>query len=134
MHVLVRLPLPRIRPKLRILLALLLTATVLVPGEPATAAPGTTAWRDGTFVVDTPNLVRRSDIVLQRPNAVPAESLPLGNGALGAAVWAADGFTAQLNRTDTFPDRKSLGHLVIPGLARLTGAADFTATLDLYDG
>jgi hypothetical protein len=44
----------------------------------AVAAPGTTAWQNGAFVVDTPNLVRRTDI-----------------------VWAAGGFTAQLNRTDT---------------------------------
>ncbi|MFK4086137.1 fascin domain-containing protein [Kribbella sp. NPDC020789] len=116
------------------MLVLLLTAVLLAPGSQASAAAGTTAWQNGAFVVDTPNLVRRSDIVVQRPNTAPAESLPLGNGALGAAVWAADGFTAQLNRTDTFPDRKSLGQLVIPGLSRLTGAADFTGTLDLYDG
>ncbi|HEU5107536.1 MAG TPA: hypothetical protein VFT95_03075, partial [Micromonosporaceae bacterium] len=64
----------------------------------------------------------------------PADSMALGNGTLGAAVWAAGGFTAQLNRNDTFPDRKSPGQLVIPGLARLTGAADFTGGLDLYDG
>ncbi|TDW23636.1 fascin domain-containing protein [Kribbella kalugense] len=119
----------------RILLCLVITAGLITAGgPPAGASPGTTAWQNGTFVVDTPNVVRRSDIVLQRPNPAPAQSLPLGNGALGAAVWSADGFTAQLNRTDTFPDRKSLGQLVIPGLSRLTTAADFSATLDLYDG
>ncbi|MFB6724695.1 hypothetical protein ACFCV3_31250 [Kribbella sp. NPDC056345] len=138
MHALVRLPLPRIRPKprrqLSVLLAVLLTATLLAPTTEAKAAAGTTAWHNGSFVVDTQNVVRRSNVVLQSANPAPADSLPLGNGALGAAVWAADGFTAQLNRTDTFPDRKSLGHLVIPGLARLTAAADFTGTLDLYDG
>ncbi|MGW6277719.1 fascin domain-containing protein [Kribbella sp. NPDC055071] len=112
-----------------------MTAGLLAAGgAPAGAAAGTTAWQNGSFVVDTPNLVRRSDVVLQRPNTAATESLPLGNGALGAAVWAADGFTAQLNRTDTFPDRKSLGQLVIPGLSRLTTAADFSGTLDLYDG
>jgi hypothetical protein len=109
-------------------------AGLAVPVTPAAAAAGTTAWRDGTFVVDTPNLVRRSDIVLGRANSAAAESMPLGNGALGAAVWAADGLTAQLNRVDTFPDRKSPGQLVIPGLARLTGAADYSGRLDLYDG
>ena len=118
---------------------LALTATVIaamtVPlAQPALAAPGTTAWQNGTFAVDTPNLVRRSDIVLGRANPAPADSMALGNGALGAAVWAANGFTAQLNRGDTFPDRKSPGQLVIPGLFRLTSAADFTGTLDLYDG
>jgi glycosyl hydrolase family 95 len=117
----------------------MLTAAVAVAGATtlapvASAAAGTTAWRDGSFVVDTPNLVRRSDVVLGRANPAPADSMALGNGALGAAVWAANGFTAQLNRTDTFPDRKSLGQLVIPGLSRMTGAADFGGTLDLYDG
>src|SRR5882757_4044003 len=137
MYTLLRSPLPRIKSKVlpRVALSLAIIASLLATGgPPAVAAPGTTAWQNGTFVVDTPNVVRRSDIVLQRPNPAPAESLPLGNGALGAAVWSADGFTAQLNRTDTFPDRKSLGQLVIPGLSRLTSAADFSGTLDLYDG
>jgi hypothetical protein len=107
-------------------------STALAPA--AMAAPGFTAWQNGSFVVDTPNLVRRSNIVLGRSNPTPVESMALGNGALGAAVWTAGGFTAQLNRNDTFPDRKSLGQLVIPGLSGSTGAADFTGTLDLYDG
>ena len=110
MNTLLRSPLPKIMCALALLAALLATS-----GPPAAAAPGTTAWQNGTFVVDTPNLVRRSDVVLGRANAAPAESMPLGNGALGAAVWAANGFTAQLNRTDTFPDRKSPGSAGDPG-------------------
>src|SRR2546430_5097129 len=110
------------------------TTGAAVVATSAAAFPNTTAWRDGSFVVDTANLVRRSDIVLGRANSTPAESMALGNGQLGAAVWAANGFTAQLNRGDTFPDRKSLGQLVISGLSRMTGAADFAGTLDLYDG
>jgi hypothetical protein len=113
--------------------ALALLASLAV-APPALAAPTTTAWQNGSFALDTPGVVHRSDVVLGRPNSAPAESMPLGNGALGAAVWAANGFTAQLNRTDTFPDRKSLGQVVIPGLARMTGAADFAGRLDLYDG
>src|SRR2546421_12326849 len=109
-------------------------ATAVPLAQPAMAAPGSTAWQNATFVVDTPNLVRRSNIVLGRANPAPADSMALGNGTLGAAVWAANGFTAQLNRGDTFPDRKSPGQLVIPGLSRMTGAADFAGTLDLYDG
>ena len=122
--------------------ALILPATLLLAGgaaavvaaRPAVAAPGTTAWQSGRFVVDTPNLVRRSDLVLGKANPAPAQFVPLGNGSLGAAVWAAGGFTAQLNRVDTFPDRKSPGQLVIPGLATMTAAADFRGYLDLYDG
>ena len=100
---------------------------------PARADELTTAWRDGAFIVDTANVVRHSNIVLARANGQPFESMPLGNGTLGVAAWAEDGFTAQLNRGDTFPDRKSPGRVVIPGLARLTAAPDFHAHLDLYD-
>src|SRR5690349_17340231 len=99
----------------------------------ARAASPTTAWRAGAFSVNVPNLVRRSDVGLGAANAKPEQAMPLGNGVLGAAVWAAGGFTAQLNRSDTQPLRLSPGWLTIPGLSRLTGAPDFTAHLDLYD-
>lgn len=117
--------------------AVLLVAAVSAAGRaPAgadeTAGPAT-AWQQGRFAVDVPNVVRSSDIVVQRPNLNPQQAMPLGNGTLGAAVWSADGFTAQLNRADTLPDRKSPGWLVLPGLAKLTAAPDFTAHLDLYD-
>jgi len=94
----------------------------------------TTAWSNGSFAVDAPNLVREADIVLGSPNTAAAQSMPLGNGTFGAAVWAANGFTAQLNRTDTFPGRKSPGWVQIPGLARMTTAANFSAVVDPYDG
>ena len=116
--------------------AALLAAGLLVPAasHPAAAATATTAWQNGAFHVDTPNVVRRSDIVLGRPNTQGAQSMPLGNGSLGAAAWAAGGFTAQLNRADTLPGRKSPGQVQIPGLSTLTGAADFKGSLDLYTG
>ncbi len=85
------------------------------------------------FSVDTPNVVRRSNIVLGTANTRPEQSMALGNGTLGVAVWGANGLTAQLNRTDTFPARKSPGQVVIPGLAALTGASDFHGYVDLYD-
>lgn len=107
-------------------------ATVVQAPARADTGPAT-AWHDGRFAVDVASVVRSSDIVLQRPNFTPQQSMPLGNGTLGAAVWAAGGFTAQLNRADTLPDRKSPGWLVIPGLAKLTGAPDFTAHVDLYN-
>ena len=100
---------------------------------PARAEQLTTAWRDGQFSVETANVVRRSNIVLGRPNRDATQSMPLGNGTLGVAAWAADGFTAQLNRGDTFPGRKTPGRVVIPGLAQLSSAPDFEAHLDLYD-
>ncbi|HTI27153.1 MAG TPA: hypothetical protein VL652_39575 [Kutzneria sp.] len=110
------------------------TLTVAGLATPASAATLTTAWQNGAFQLDRQAVVSRSTIVLGAPNSAAAQSLPLGNGTLGAAVWAAGGFTAQLNRDDTFPDRKSPGQVTIPGLAKLTSAADFAAHLDLYDG
>jgi hypothetical protein len=112
-------------------------------GSTTPDAPGVTQAEGGgdeggidltAFVMDTPNVVRRANVVLSKANAAPQDFMALGNGALGMAVWAANGFTAQLNRVDTFPDRKSLGQVVIPGLAKLTGAADFSGHVDLYDG
>jgi hypothetical protein len=72
--------------------------------------------------------------VLGQPNRDPLQAMPLGNGGLGAAVWSANGLTAQLNRADTLPDRLSPGQLAIPGLAALTGAGDYHGRLDLYAG
>ncbi|HEY9127678.1 MAG TPA: glycoside hydrolase, partial [Acidobacteriaceae bacterium] len=86
-----------------------------------------------TIAVDYAGVIGRSDIVLERPNLLPAQAMPLGNGRLGAAVWAADGLTAQLNRVDTLPDRLPVAHLHLPGLARLTEAKDYHGRLGLYD-
>src|SRR5271154_6145265 len=93
-----------------------------------------TAWRDGGFHVDVAGVVGRSNIVLGRANVEAGEALPLGNGHLGVAVWAADGLTAQQNRADTLPERLSPGQIVIPGLAAMTQAKDFAGRLDLYNG
>lgn len=60
------------------------------------------AWAGELYPIDRKGVVERSDIILQKPNVSPSEAMPLGNGRLGVAVWAQDGFTAQLNRGDTF--------------------------------
>jgi hypothetical protein len=85
------------------------------------------------FTMDTPNVVRRSNIVLGKANSLPQQSMALGNGPLGIAAWAANGFTAQINRADTMPNRWAVAQLVIPGLAPLTTAANFAGKVDLYD-
>src|SRR5438445_8416700 len=100
----------------------------------ASAATLTTAWHNGAFALDVGGVVSRSDVVLGSPNTAPAQSLPLGNGSLGVAAWAANGFTAQLNRSDTMPNRLSPGQVNIPGLSTMTSAADFSAHLDLFRG
>jgi alpha-L-fucosidase 2 len=100
----------------------------------SSASDSTTAWQDGKFHVDTAGVVGRSDIVLGRPNSEAGQAMPLGNGTLGVALWSENGFTAQLNRADTLPDRWSPGQIVIPGLSALTGAKDYAGRLDLYNG
>src|SRR5947208_12314561 len=93
-----------------LVIPVLVAGVTLSAGTSSAFAPGTTtAWQNGSFAVDTPNVVHRSDIVLGKANTDPTQFMPLGNGTLGAAVWVANGFTAQLNRSDTFPDRKSPG-------------------------
>jgi hypothetical protein len=117
--------------------ALLLAPPLVItaaPAWPAAAATVTTAWSSGGFSVNTQGVVSRSDVVLGRPNTAASQSLPLGNGSLGVAAWAAGGFTAQLNRSDTMPYRLSPGQLQIPGLSAMTSASNFTGTLDLYNG
>jgi carbohydrate binding protein with CBM6 domain/F5/8 type C domain-containing protein/centrosomal CEP192-like protein/glycosyl hydrolase family 95 len=117
----------------------LVAATALVTAAlgtapAASAASNTTAWQSGAFSVNTAGVVSESDIFLGQPNTADSQSLPLGNGSLGVAAWAADGFTAQLNRSDTMPDRLSPGQVQIPGLEAMTSASNFTGTLDLYNG
>ncbi len=102
--------------------------------QQASAATTTTAWQNGGFSVNTGGVVSRSDVVLGSPNSAASQSLPMGNGSLGVAEWAAGGFTAQLNRSDTMPNRLSPGQLNIPGLSTMTAAADFSGYLDLYNG
>ena len=99
---------------------------------PAIGAPST-AWIGNTFEVDTANVVRRANIVLGSPPLTASQLMGLGNGQMGAAVWGAGGFTAQINRTDTWPTRRSPGQVTIPGLAPLTNAADYSGSVDLYD-
>lgn len=95
-------------------------------------------WRDHTSAqqsdTETEQTVGRSNVILERPNLLSTQALPLGNGSLGASVWAAEGTTIQLNRADTLPRRLSAGHVVIPALGQLTGAPDFHGQLDLYNG
>jgi len=55
-------------------------------GSSASASDASTAWRIGEFQVDRGRTAQRSNVVLGRPNALPTESMQLGNGVLGAAV------------------------------------------------
>jgi hypothetical protein len=122
-------------------LPLLVTLLATSAGSFAAAEPPaqtvdrpTTAWHDGALQTDPAGLVSRSDLVQEGPAWRAYQAMPLGNGVLGAAVWAEKGFSAQLNRVDTFPELKSAGRLVVPGLDSLMRASDYTGRLALYDG
>jgi alpha-L-fucosidase 2 len=91
-------------------------------------------WGRDLFPIDRKGVVERSDIILARPALLPIEAMPLGNGRLGVAVWSQDGFTAQLNRGDTFPKRLSPGQIIIPTLDKLAKARDYRGRLNLYAG
>lgn len=116
-----------------------ITVATVITGAPARAVPNTppqpptTAWRHGSLQADPRGVMSRSDLVLQNPPWQAYQSMPLGNGRLGAAVWSQDGMTAQFNRSDTFPDLKAAGQLVVPGLFPLMGSPDYRGRLALYD-
>jgi alpha-L-fucosidase 2 len=120
----------------KVLASVCLSLAVLcaTPPQWAQSDAASTAWKEGTFHVDRKAIIGRSDIILRRSNPKPQEAMPLGNGRLGIGVWAEDGYTAQLNRGDTLPLRLSPGQLVIPSLARLSHASDYSGRLDLYNG
>ena len=109
-------------------------AMISQSGSRAAAATLTTAWQNGAFSMNVGGVVSRSDVVLGEPDTAATQSLPLGNGSLGVAAWAAGGFTAQLNRSDTMPYRLSPGQVQIPGLSAMTSASNFSGYLDLYNG
>jgi hypothetical protein len=83
---------------------------------------------------DVEAAVSRSDIFVGQPNVRPLQAMPLGNGRLGVAVWAADGLTLQLNRIDTLPGRLSPGQVVIQGLKPMIADHAFRGRLDLFNG
>ena len=109
-------------------------AIALGSGTPAAAATTTTAWQNGAFSQNIGGIVSRSNVVIGKANTSATQFLPLGNGSLGVAAWAANGFTAQLNRSDTMPNRLSPGQVNIPGLSAMTSASNFVGYLDLYNG
>ncbi len=61
--------------------------------------------------------------------------MPLGNGRLGIAIWSGERPHGAANPGRyALPDRLSPGELVVPGLAALTQAKDYSGRLDLYNG
>ena len=94
----------------------------------ALLAPAVTAKTE-EFWQNRGGVVTRSNVILERPNLKATEAMPLG-----AAVWAEDGLTVQLNRRDTLPLRLSPGQITLPALKSINEAADYSGQLNLYDG
>lgn len=115
-------------------IAAICSGPIVIPQARAERNQASRLEHDSGWSLEPAAVVGRSDIVLERPNLARQEAMPLGNGRLGVAVWGEQGFTAQLNRADTFPNRLSPGQVVIPGLKRLAGAADYSGRVDLYNG
>lgn len=123
------------------LLAMLATLLAASPGASPAGATGhsgatprtSSAWLSGELHVDTADLLSRSDLVLATAPWRADQAVPLANGELGAGVWAANGWTAQLNRGDTFPGLKSAGQLVLPGMYDMSSADDYRGRLSLHD-
>jgi alpha-L-fucosidase 2 len=114
-------------------LKIAIAASLLIASNSLAQTPKPAAKARPAVRVDYAGAIGRSDVILAQPNLLPSQAMPLGNGRLGVAVWAADGLTAQLNRVDTMPDRVPLARLILPGLAQLTQAKDYTGRLDLYN-
>jgi alpha-L-fucosidase 2 len=54
------------------------------------------------------SIATRASISIEQPNILPTQAMGLGNGTLGAAFWAAQGLTIQLNRADTVLRKNSI--------------------------
>ncbi|MFI1169550.1 hypothetical protein ACH4UM_39890, partial [Streptomyces sp. NPDC020801] len=52
------------------------SSLVTIGASGASATPQQTAWSNGAFHVDVPNVVRSSDIALTHPNANANQALP----------------------------------------------------------
>jgi hypothetical protein len=100
----------------------------------STSDSAVTAWRSGRFEVDVAGVLSRSDIVLGHPMRRHGRQCL---SEMATLVWRCGrqiGFTAQLNRADTLPERRSPGQAVLPGLSVLTDAKDYAGRLNLYEG
>ena len=80
------------------------------------------------------SIAARASISIEQPNILPTQAVGLGNGKLGAAFWSAQGFTVQLNRADTLPERRSPGQVSFPDLGILIKDRHFRGRLNLEDG
>ena len=88
-------------------------------------AAATTAWQGGHFHIDVPGWSAGQTLFWNGPTSTRRKRCRWATDGWGGC-WSEDGYTAQLNREDTWPSRLSPGHVVLPGLKKLTGASDYS--------
>lgn len=90
----------------------------------------------GNLHLDRDSWLARNNLVYLSPPFRKNESIPLGSGRVGAALWIdpTNGLTAHLNRPEGVPAMAGIGMLRIPGLAGLASAPDYRGVLSLHDG
>ncbi|MCF7674987.1 MAG: DUF4082 domain-containing protein, partial [Akkermansiaceae bacterium] len=106
-------------------------------GSLAASRGGLTAIdASGTLHLDRAEWLARNNLVYNSPPFRKTESIPLGSGKVGAAMWIdpVHGLTAHLNRPEGVPAMAGLGTLRIPHLAGMVAATDYRGTLSIRDG
>ena len=91
---------------------------------------------DGTLNLDRSDWLARNNLIYNSPPTVNIESIPLGSGKVGTALWIdpVNGLTAHLNRTEGVPAMSGIGMLRIPSLAGVSSATDYQGTLSIAEG
>ena len=91
---------------------------------------------NGDLNLDRNAWLARNNLVYLSPPFRKSDSIPLGSGRVGAAMWIdlENGLTFQLNRPEGVPSMAGLGTLQITNLASLVAAQDYQGVLSLHDG
>jgi hypothetical protein len=91
---------------------------------------------NGQLNFDRSKWLARNNLVYQSPPTLDSESIPLGSGRVGAALWVdpVNGLTAHLNRPEGVPAMGGLGTVRIRNLSSLATLGSYRGTLALHDG
>ena len=91
---------------------------------------------NGQLDFDRAKWLARNNLIYQSAPSLNSESVPLGSGRVGAALWVdpANGLTAHLNRPEGVPAMGGLGTVRIRNLSSLTTLENYRGTLAVHDG
>src|SRR5215472_5034261 len=62
------------------------------------------AFNGTALNIDYPAYISQHDIVYQTPPIESAQSIPIGEGDIGAAVWCPEGLSLQVQKSDLWAD------------------------------